>query len=682
MDRNPWLMSVAFMGFAWFLVSLFLTHRTIGQLAISSDGKITNKSAEVKTGIRVDGVELVDIPAYGSVQVKLKPQQRRFRISTFSPTGFFYSWTFQPSVKTASSDLGESVAWRRGNSFARVDWKLWFRRGRFTANALDPNFRLRPIAEAASEPQFVLFNKQKTLGSDAALWSLLLSFLVLFVLGVLGLRVAPLWAGIIFFSWVFLLTGGIFFREKKRYWGKVNFFISWITLILVLVAAKELLEPWMISTAVVSVLFIPFALHLKLSSTDNMFRRIVGILTVAMFTSLTLSYSQALIEERFQSRHYAFLGHAGGNGINWGPSLASTSIRTAERFLARGQGIFWVDFTREDQARYIRKLPYWRENTFYESRGGLNWSGKVNVADAGLPLNVNLFLPGRSPLQLLRQPPTTSSALTVTAYDVPGKVSSSLKSLRIIQIAKDLRLNPQKPAEAASVVIEWMRNQNLSYSLRPGRITDVDEFLFRKKAGLCQHFAGTLAYILRAANIPTRVVAGYYGGEVDADEETLIMRDLDAHAWVELWDPNTKSWFLVDPTAELFPNEYRLDTSNKGLVYLTRLVVYLQKRLIKLQNYSEYFLGAFALSILLLTFVWFYLSKRKQKRIEDMFQSSRKVLEWEAKMHKHSRKPRYYAESLAAYYNRVVGHESSLDDTTKQLRDELDALVYELYRKE
>ncbi len=677
MDRNPWLMSVAIMGFAWFLVSLFLTHRIISQLDISSDGRITNKSGEIKTGIRIDGVELADIPAYGSVKVKLNPQQRRFRISTFSPTGFFYSWTFQPSKKSASSDLGESVVWRRGNSLARIDWKLWFRRGRFTANVLNPNFRLRPIAEAASEPQQVSFNRQKVLGSDAALWALLLSFFVFFVLGVLSLRVAPLWAGIIFFVWVFLISFGVFFREKFRYWGKLNFFLSWIALVLVLVAAKEFLEPWMISTAVVSVLFIPFALHLKLASTDNMFRRIVGILAVAMFTSLTLSYSQALIEERFQSRHYAFLGHAGGNGINWGPSLASTSIRTAERFLARGQGVFWVDFTREDQTRYLQKLPYWRESTFYESRAGLNWSGKVNVADAGLPLNVNLFLPGKKPLQLLRQPPTNVSAPTVTAYDVPGKITTSLRSLRVLEIAKGLKMDPQKPVEASTKVIEWMRSQNLRYTLRPGRIADVDEFLFRKKAGLCQHFAGTLAYILRAANIPTRVVAGYYGGEVDPDGETLIMRDLDAHAWVEVWNPNNKTWFLVDPTAQLFPNEYREDTSNPWLMSITRWVVILQKRWIKIQDHLMLILVTFAVSMSLLILLVIYFSRKKQKSIEDKFQSSIKVREWESRMLKRFHKTRHDFESLSAYYNRLA--EKNTDKLSMQLKAELDAIVQELY---
>jgi len=677
MDRNPWLMSVAIMGFAWFLVSLFLTHRVIAQLHISGDGRITNKSGEIKTGIRVDGVELADIPAYGSVQVKLKPQQRRFRVSTFSPTGFFYSWTFQPSKKTASSDLGESVAWRRGNSLARVDWKLWFRRGRFSANALNPNFRLRPIAEAASEPQHILFNKQKTLGSDAALWALLLSFFVFFVLAVLGMRVAPLWAGIILFVWILLLSLGVFLREKFRFWGKVNFFLSWIALILVLVAAKELLEPWMISTAVVSVLFIPFALHLKLASTDNMFRRIIGILAVAMFTSTTLSYSQALIAERFQSRHYAYMGFAGGNGITWGPSLASTSIRTAERFLARGQGIFWVDFSRADQVRYIQKLPYWRENTFYESRGGLNWSGKVNVADAGVPLNVNLFLPGRAPLQLLRQPPTSAKSPTITAYDTPGKITTSLRSIRLLEIAKSLRLDPQKPVEASTKVIEWMRSQNLRYTLRPGRIADVDEFLFRKKAGLCQHFAGTLAYMLRASNIPTRVVAGYYGGEVDPDDETLIMRDLDAHAWVEIWNPKTKTWFLVDPTAQLFPNEYREDTSNQWLMSITRLVVKFQKRWTTIQEYLLPFSIVLVLAITMLALLWAYFSNRKKKHIEEAYQSAIEVKEWESRMLKQYKKPREHSESLSAYYGRLAGQRT--DEASKQLKMELDALLYQLY---
>ena len=115
-DRNPWLMSLSFSGFAWFVISLLLTHRTLQQLGIASDGKITNNSGDSKYGLRIDGVEIPEIAPWGSLRVRLNPQQRRFRVSTFTPTGLFYSWTFQRSTHAHSSDLGDSLPWSRGAS--------------------------------------------------------------------------------------------------------------------------------------------------------------------------------------------------------------------------------------------------------------------------------------------------------------------------------------------------------------------------------------------------------------------------------------------------------------------------------------------------------------------------------------------------------------------------------------
>ena len=47
-----------------------------------------------------------------------------------------------------------------------------------------------------------------------------------------------------------------------------------------------------------------------------------------------------------------------------------------------------------------------------------------------------------------------------------------------------------------------------------GNKSPYDEFLFKKKIGFCEHFAGSFALLMRYANIPARVVVGYQGGEI------------------------------------------------------------------------------------------------------------------------------------------------------------------------
>ena len=57
---------------------------------------------------------------------------------------------------------------------------------------------------------------------------------------------------------------------------------------------------------------------------------------------------------------------------------------------------------------------------------------------------------------------------------------------------------------------------------------------------------------MRAAGIPTRVVTGYQGGEVNVLANYLIVRQAEAHAWTEVW-LRDEGWVRVDPTAAVSP---------------------------------------------------------------------------------------------------------------------------------
>jgi len=74
----------------------------------------------------------------------------------------------------------------------------------------------------------------------------------------------------------------------------------------------------------------------------------------------------------------------------------------------------------------------------------------------------------------------------------------------------------------------------------------IREFLFRKRAGYCEHFAAGLTLLLRGAEIPSRVAAGYLGGEWNGIGKYLIVRQSDAHAWVEAWIDGR--WVTLDAT--------------------------------------------------------------------------------------------------------------------------------------
>ena len=101
------------------------------------------------------------------------------------------------------------------------------------------------------------------------------------------------------------------------------------------------------------------------------------------------------------------------------------------------------------------------------------------------------------------------------------------------------------------------------YTLEPpplGR-DPVDSFLFDTRRGFCEHYASAFAVMMRAAGIPSRIVLGYQGGELNPQAEHLIVRQSDAHAWTEVWLPG-EGWRRVDPTAAVAPE--RIDSGMSG----------------------------------------------------------------------------------------------------------------------
>ena len=96
----------------------------------------------------------------------------------------------------------------------------------------------------------------------------------------------------------------------------------------------------------------------------------------------------------------------------------------------------------------------------------------------------------------------------------------------------------------------WFRRQSFRYTLEPGPTGDFDAFLFDRQEGFCGHYAGAFAALMRAADVPSRVVSGYVGGrrvEPLGGPPYLDLRQSDAHAWVEVW-LNGQGWQRVDPT--------------------------------------------------------------------------------------------------------------------------------------
>ena len=103
-------------------------------------------------------------------------------------------------------------------------------------------------------------------------------------------------------------------------------------------------------------------------------------------------------------------------------------------------------------------------------------------------------------------------------------------------------------------VLDHFRRGGFSYTLEPpllGRHS-VDEFLFETRLGYCEHYASAFVVMMRALDVPARVVTGYQGGEINPVDGFLTVRQADAHAWAEVW-VSSRGWVRVDPTAVVAP---------------------------------------------------------------------------------------------------------------------------------
>jgi len=106
--------------------------------------------------------------------------------------------------------------------------------------------------------------------------------------------------------------------------------------------------------------------------------------------------------------------------------------------------------------------------------------------------------------------------------------------------------------------LNYFRTQPFVYTLSPKLLSGdvVDEFLFDSREGFCQDYATSFTILMRAADIPARVVTGYQGGEMNPLGNYLLVRQRDAHAWVEVW-LRGRGWQRVDPTAAVAPERIR-----------------------------------------------------------------------------------------------------------------------------
>jgi transglutaminase-like putative cysteine protease len=235
--------------------------------------------------------------------------------------------------------------------------------------------------------------------------------------------------------------------------------------------------------------------------------------------------------------------------------------------------------------------PYWRGRVLdrtdgnrwdsTQTRGTLAWPVRAKSTDtfvykfvpyrllsqtvyaAGLPLRVEghmgrpLYLNSRGEI-LLDSAFLVTDSYKITAVDrpVPAPKIASVNldktgvTLRITKQAQEWTSGLTLPAEKARTLERKLRTQFryvLENPLPPENVPPLEYFLSQSRSGNCEYFAGALCLMLRAIDIPARVVEGFAGMEHTDRAGQFLVRFSHAHAWVEaaLGDGN---WTTLDAT--------------------------------------------------------------------------------------------------------------------------------------
>jgi transglutaminase-like putative cysteine protease len=140
---------------------------------------------------------------------------------------------------------------------------------------------------------------------------------------------------------------------------------------------------------------------------------------------------------------------------------------------------------------------------------------------------------------------------------------------RIQNLAHEItRGLPDAYDRARAIEMYLKTHYGYSLDLKYGSDDPLSEFLFNGKEGHCEYFATAMVIMLRTLHIPARVVNGFQMGEYNDVSQMYIVRDRDAHSWVEAYFPATGAWVEFDPTPSAGINDY----SHGGLI--ARLMKY------------------------------------------------------------------------------------------------------------
>jgi hypothetical protein len=166
---------------------------------------------------------------------------------------------------------------------------------------------------------------------------------------------------------------------------------------------------------------------------------------------------------------------------------------------------------------------------------------------------------------------------------------------RIPQLAGSITAGAKNNYDKAAALEKYLLT-HFTYTLQLSRTPPNDplaEFLFTRKQGHCEYFAASMAVMLRTVGIPSRVVNGFRVNEFNDVTSQYVVRDSDAHSWVEAYFPGY-GWVSFDPTPG-GPDQPHT-TWARIMLYVDAMQTFWRERVIEYDASQQVALGAQAIT--------------------------------------------------------------------------------------
>lgn len=230
--------------------------------------------------------------------------------------------------------------------------------------------------------------------------------------------------------------------------------------------------------------------------------------------------------------------------------------------LTRDNGLVWTSSLLDEFPHSPERLGTLmiRQRIILQPHGGewvfaLEWPGSVPAGTTLLWGNVlrsnrgifNQWHYEVNSYRANRQTDLTGDEEAVCTQPPPG-VSEAIR-----QLVQSWTARSSDSRAVVLAAMQYFHQEKFIYTLNPGTYDDktgLDDFLFKRRSGFCEHYAAAFATLMRVAHIPSRVVIGYHGGEFNTLGKYLVVHQSDAHAWCEVWLKGV-GWQRADPTASV-----------------------------------------------------------------------------------------------------------------------------------